>query len=222
MKKDIVAVVLAGGAGSRFWPITTNKLLLPFLGSRFIDFSVGDVLPREVARMVIIASSDNKKTIDSMKFGVPSVTVLQHRPMGMADALLSASSELQHCRLLIIIADDLLDKNILTSVAGYAKKDTVFGALHGWKAKTYFPGGYIKRAQNRIVEIVEKPGEGKQPSEFVAISGHYIADSEELFKELRATKSEADDVYERALSSLMKHETFQMVPYEGSFVSLKS
>ena len=57
-----------------------------------------------------------------MKFGVPSVTVLQHRPMGMADALLSASSELQHCRLLIIIADDLLDKNILTSVAGYAKK----------------------------------------------------------------------------------------------------
>lgn len=221
MKKDLVAVVLAGGAGSRFWPITTNKLLLPFLGSRFIDFSVGDILPREVTRMVIIASSDNKKTIDSMQFGVPSVTILQHRPMGMADALLSASSELQHCRLLIIIADDLLDKNILNTVAGYAKKETVFGALPGWKAKTYFPGGYIKTAQNRIIEIVEKPGVGKEPSDFVAISGHYIADSDELLKELRTSKSDGDDVYERALSSLMQHETFQMVPYEGSFVSLK-
>lgn len=221
MKKELVAVVLAGGAGSRFWPMTTNKLLLPFLGGRFIDFAVRDALPREIARIVIIASSDNKKTIDSMNFGFPATTVLQHRPTGMADALLSAASELQHCRLLIIIADDLLDKHILASVAGYAKKDMVFGALPGWKAKTYFPGGYIKNADNRILEIIEKPGAGKEPSEFVAISGHYIADSDQLLRELRTTKSTSDDVYEQALSSLMKHETFQMVPYDGSFISLK-
>lgn len=221
MKKDLVAVVLAGGAGSRFWPITTNKLLLPFFGSRFIDFAVRDVLPREVGRVVVIASSDNKSAIESMNFGVPSVTVLQHRPMGMADAILSASSELQHCRLLVVIADDLFDKEILKTVAGYAKREAVFGALPGRKTKTYFSGGYIKIEHNHITEIIEKPGEGKQPSDFVAISGHYIADSDEFFKELKATKSSTDDVYERALSSLMSHETFRMVPYEGGFVSLK-
>ncbi|MBI5449461.1 NTP transferase domain-containing protein [Candidatus Gottesmanbacteria bacterium] len=221
MSRELIAVVLAGGAGSRFWPITTNKLLLPFLGRRFIDFSVADVMPKEITRMVIITSTENKETIDSMHFGVPTVTVLQHRPMGMADALLSASSELENARLLVIIADDLLDRKILKSVAGYADKKEIYGAIPGWKTPSYFPGGYIMTVGDRIVNIVEKPGEGKEPSNFVAVSGHYIADSNALLKEIRAAQSTADDVYERAVSVLMRREQFCMVPYSGNFISLK-
>ena len=221
MKRELVAVVLAGGAGSRFWPLTTNKITFPFLGGTLFDFSVRDVLPAEVSRAVIIASRENRSAFQNIQLPVPVVTVLQQNPLGMADALLSAASEIAGSELLILIADDLTDGELLKRVVARARSSNAFGLIPGWKSQTYFSGGYLKTNNDRIVGIVEKPGEGKTPSPYVAISGHYIRSSDVLLDELKRTQVTGDDVYERALTGLMQHEEFVMEPYEGTFVSLK-
>lgn len=220
-KKELVAVVLAGGVGKRFWPLSEHKTLFRFLGKPYVDYTVSSILPKEVTRVVVIANPENKDALDQVQFPVPVTTVVQQRPSGMADALLAAKSQIAGARLLIFISDGLFDSDLLRTVLKTANTSKAFGVLPGWKVSQYFPGGYLKVKDTRIHGIVEKPEEGKEPSAYVNISGHYIDDSNVLLEQLSKTKSDNDDVYEQALSKLMKHDDFVLVPYEGHFHALK-
>lgn len=221
MTKKLVALVLAGGMGKRFWPLATNKLLFPFFGKPFISYSVKDILPKEVSRLVLVTNKENNKELDALRFPVSHSTVIQQKPLGMADAILSASSKIQNCRLLVIIADDLFNETLLSEVIARAEKTNAFGLIPGWKSSSYFPGGYLKLDGARIVSVVEKPGAGKEPSRYVDISGQFFADSNRLLDAIGQTESHDDDVYERAKSALMQRQVFEMIPYEGNFSSLK-
>lgn len=220
MSDTLTAVILAGGIGKRFSPLTTDKLLFPFFGKSFFEHAVATTLPPQVTNVVVITNSINRDVVASMKFPVPHMVVVQKQPLGMADALLSAASELKGA-LLIMIADDFLDPALYELVVAEATSSRAFGVIPGWKTPTYFPGGYLALADTVITNIVEKPEVGKTPSPYVNVSGHYIKDSDVLLAEISRTTSEQDDRYEKALTSLMKHEEFRMVPYEGTFGSLK-
>src|SRR3972149_10890370 len=139
----------------------------------------------------------------------------------MADAILTAEIQLRGHRLLILIADNLVPSTLLTAVIAKAGKAQAFAVVPGWKTPGYYPGGYLALKGDRITEIREKPGEGNEPSKYINVSGHYIKSSELLLSALKETKSNEDDIYERALSNLMSHQNVIMEPYEGSTTSLK-
>jgi UDP-N-acetylglucosamine diphosphorylase / glucose-1-phosphate thymidylyltransferase / UDP-N-acetylgalactosamine diphosphorylase / glucosamine-1-phosphate N-acetyltransferase / galactosamine-1-phosphate N-acetyltransferase len=221
MKKKLVAVVLAGGVGNRFWPLSKDKVLFPWFGKPLLEYSVNDVLPKEVSRVVVVTNGENNAKLASIPFSVPSVTVIQHRPLGMADAILSAATELSDCALLILNGDDISDARVISDVVKKGVKGNVFGVIPGLQVSTYFPGGYLVVEGEKVIDIVEKPGAGNEPSHHVASLGHYIADSNILLEELRHTASGNDDAYERALSVLMKRHPFIMHSYKGTFVALK-
>ena len=109
MKRELVALVLAGGVGNRFFPFTTDKILFPWFGKPFAQYSIFDGFPEEVTKVVLVTNSQNHETLSAFHFRVPHVTVLQRNPLGMADAILSAVSEIQDCSLLIINGDDVSD-----------------------------------------------------------------------------------------------------------------
>lgn len=221
MTKPLVALVLAGGAGTRFWPLTTSKILMPFVGKRLIKSSIIDLLPKEVSKVVLVTNSENQKTVQGLKFPVPSVSVVQQAPLGTADALLTAAAELRASSLLVYIADDIVEPQLLAAVVKKAKSSQAFGVIPGFKTKNYIPGGYLVLEGNRIRSIKEKPGMGNEPSQYVNVTGHYISDSDKLIAQLTRTRSDTDDVYERALTSLMLREQFEVVPYAGAYASLK-
>ncbi|MCL4360121.1 sugar phosphate nucleotidyltransferase [Patescibacteria group bacterium] len=221
MKHEIVAVVCAGGSGSRFWPITENKILFPFMGKPFFSYTVRDVLPKGVTRAVIITNTVNHDVLDALRLPVPHVTVVQERPLGMADAILSAESQIGGASLLVVIADDVTDPSLYAKVlkrgGGLAKG----GVLPGLKTGQYLPIGYFEIVNDRIRAIREKPGAGNEPSPYADITGHFIIHGDAFLRKLRSTTSDRDDVYERALTSLMSEENFSMEPYKGPFASLK-
>lgn len=221
MNRELVAVVLAGGTGKRFWPLTIDKNLFPFFGKTFFEHAVARALPKEVSRVVVVANDSNAPFYRGFKFSVPHDVVVQASAQGMADAVLSASSRLEGVSLLVVIADDLTEQSMLESVVNKAQSSDVFGALPGWKTKRYFPGGYLVVDGGKVKSIMEKPGEGNEPSPYVYISGQYFRESELLLHVLKDVSSDRDDVYEKALTTLMKKEVFVMAPYEGSFASLK-
>lgn len=221
MNEGLTVVVLAGGIGKRFAPFTTDKLLFPFFGKPFIEHTIGSSLPREATKVVLITNTANKQAFASLKLPVPHITVVQSRPLGMADALTSAAAELKDAPILILIADDLVAPSLYEQVLHTAHDTNAFGVIPGWKTPAYFPGGYMKLEGDRIRGIVEKPGDGKTPSPYVVISGHYIKNAEVLLAEIRAARSTEDDIYEKAITKLMAHEEFRMLPYEGTFTSLK-
>lgn len=221
MNRDLVAVVLAGGEGKRWWPLTTDKNLFPLFGKTFFEQAVMGALPKEVSRMVIVANESNASFFRSLKFLVPHDVVIQSSANGMAEALLTASARLQGVRLLVLIADDLTDNHLLQSVIDKATSTNAFSVIPGWKTSKYFPGGYLVTEGERVKGVVEKPGEGNEPSPYVYISGQYFRESELLLEAIKAVSSNRDDVYEQALTTLMKKESFIMTPYVGQFASLK-
>lgn len=221
MKKNLTAVVLAAGSGSRFWPFVTNKVLFPFYGKPLFDFSIRDALPRDVTRLVIVANSQTESYYSRATYGIPHTVVVQQKPKGMADALVAAHSQLRDSRLFIMIADDVFDTSLSQKVITTGQKNNVFGVMPGWKVDAYRDLGYLRLAGEKVTGVVEKPGPGNTPSDFAYISGQYIADSAKLFSAIAAIASDRDDVYEQALSRLMSSEDFRMERYDGPFASLK-
>jgi bifunctional UDP-N-acetylglucosamine pyrophosphorylase/glucosamine-1-phosphate N-acetyltransferase len=221
MKTKLIAVVLAGGAGSRFWPFTGSKALFPMFGKTLFDFSVLETLPDEVDQVVLISNTENQQALSQIKLSKPTMTVLQSRPLGMADAILSAKSELKDASLLVIIGDDITDPQLFSSVVKAGKNKDVFAVIPGWKTPTYFPGGYLRVDGDKVLGIVEKPPAGNEPSPYVAISGHFIADSNKFLEELARVKTDGDDAYEQALTMLALREKIIFTSYEGPFHSLK-
>jgi len=211
MVKDVTLIVLAAGAGKRFWPFTTSKALFPFLGNPLFAHTIGDA---PVSNMIIVTNPQNDNLIRSYHFPISTATVVQKEPRGMADAILSAKSAISG-PILIINADDVVDPDLLSRVVNTGK----FGAIPGIKRRG--PFGYIQFEGDRPVGIVEKPAAGSEPSEYVDIVCHYISDGSLLISEIEKIKSVGDDVYEKALTNLMAYEQFAFIPYDGPFAPLK-
>ncbi len=215
MDKGITLVVLAGGEGKRFWPFTTNKALFPFFGLPLFAHTISDV-PNGISRMIIVTSPSNTDYIRKFQFPIETATVVQKEPTGMADAILAAKDGITG-PVVIVNVDDIIDPELLTLVV----KTDAFGAIPGWKAPKYGPFGYLSVSGDRVTGIVEKPQRGKEPSPYVNVVCHYVADGGELVAEIEKTKTAADDRYEKALTILMGKKEFALVPYDGPMAALK-
>ena len=91
------------------------------------------------------------------------------------------------------------------------------------KVKSYFPGGYLEVAnKNRITDIIEKPGEGKEPSDMINIVLHIHKNPKKLIETIKKIKTAKDDKYEMAIAKLIKEDTHaEAVPYTGLWQALK-
>lgn len=218
---NLTVLVLAGGSGSRFWPLSTNKILFPFLGKPLFEYSVVRVLPKQTKEVVIVASPDNREALEAIRFSVPRKIVVQQEPKGMADAVLTAKHDIQTNEVLILIADDIFDPSLPQRVVEVGQSSGAACAIPGWKPSRYFPGGYLRLDGDRVVEIIEKPHPENIPSPFVTISGHYFSNIAKFFAMLERAQGDLDARYEEALSMVMNEERCVMVPYDGPFASLK-
>lgn len=220
MKKDVVMVILAAGEGKRFRPFVTDKNLFPFLGKTMFDFAIPKEFPPQITSCVVVTSPGNREYFERMTFPVPHRVVVQEKPSGMAGAVVAAGAEIAGRSIVIVIADDIADPGLLTTMLRAARPD-VMGVLTAWKSKSYFPGGYIVFREDRPIGIREKPGAGKTPSDYVYFGGQYIENADLLLAAIASVDSKSDDIYEQALSRLMAEHRFTLIPYEDQFVSLK-
>jgi len=104
-----------------------------------------------------------------------------------------------------------------------AQNDDFESYIVGKKVNQYFPGGYLEiEANGTIKSIIEKPGEGNEPSNLVNIVIHYHKNTAKLIEALRNVKTENDDKYEVALNNLIKSGSkMQAVSFEGNWQPIK-
>lgn len=73
-----------------------------------------------------------------------------------------------------------------------------------------------------LEEIVEKPGEGNEPSDVINLVVHYHADGKKLIAVLKNTATTRDDRYEAALDKMIKAGAkIKVVPYDGAWHPIK-
>ena len=215
-----VAVVLAGGGGKRFWPIQTSKSMVPFLGSTLLVHNLNRLKKTGIADVIVVVHPQDEDI--SAHVSVPGLkihTVVQPEPNGMAGAVLAAALLFEGKPCFIMNAEDLVEESLFRELASYVVGDCVVSV--GIKVTEYFPGSYFVFEGTRVVGVVEKPGQGNEPSDLVGLVFDYFPDSDRFIELLRMTKSNTDDSYEKALNELLRDGKAKILTYEGYWYPTK-
>lgn len=218
-------VILAAGRSRRAYPLR-DKVLLPFVGRSLLRHKLEQVAAAGLKDVVIVANAENLEALQREAEGSAGrvdFCVQDNLELGMAGAILAAEERIGGEDFLVINVNDCFEDQALTDLLEAREAQERDSFLLAQRVRTYFPGGYLRvEDDNRIVDLVEKPGPGREPSDLVTLVLHYHRDGAAFCQALRRVSSSRDDLYECALVDLIQRgHVYRAVPYEGAWQALK-
>lgn len=213
------ALLLLAGRSRRFWPLT-EKSLFPLCGKTLAEHQVETLKKGGCKNITLVVGAHNKEEMQAL---FPKLSIIEQEDLdlGMQGACLSALPTLKKESALIVSGNDVIDPGAIAMLTKEATKKGVDGAILAYKVSRYFPGGYLTIEKGRVTSIVEKPGEGNEPSDCVNIVAHVHNDASALLTALKSLKSQSDDGYEKALDSLLTTKNYRAVEYTGYWQAVK-
>lgn len=212
-------LLLLAGRSRRFWPLS-EKSLFPVCGKPLLAHQVDRLRDAGCGDITLVAGKHN---LEAARRLFPDLACVEQTDLdkGMQGAMLAALPAMGSEPVMIVSGNDVIDPSgyraVHERVAGGAD-----GALLAKRVTRYFPGGYLRTADDgRITGIVEKPEPGTEPSDLVNIVTHAHRDASVLLKALRSVSSDRDDAYERALDVLCKEKRYEAVAYDGPWQPVK-
>jgi len=173
-------VVLAGGKGSRLYPLTkiTNKHLLPVYDKPMIYYPIQTLVDAGVRDILVVTGGGNagdflRLLANGKEFGLTHLNfTYQEGEGGIADALGLAQHFAEGDRICVVLGDNILEKPIKEAVDAFRKQER--GARILLKevpdAERF---GVAEMDGDKIVGIEEKPD---KPKSNYAVTGIYMYD----------------------------------------------
>jgi len=198
-------ILLAAGQSTRLDPIE-DKNFLEFAGKSLIEHRVAAIKKAKLRDIVVVGNKNNLDRLKRVLKKYNNVVVVEQKNLadGMAGGVLAGASVVKHKNIMVVSTNDVFDDDLFEKVLDLAK-GSEDGLITGKRADKYFPGGYlIVDKKNNVTGIIEKPGEGKEPSNMVNMVLHIYNNFPAFVSYLQKTKGNADDRYERALDAYIK------------------
>jgi glucose-1-phosphate thymidylyltransferase len=176
---ELRGVVLAGGTGSRLFPLTkvTNKHLLPVGREPMIFHPVKKLVEAGIHEILIVTGTEHMGDVVGLlgsgkDFGCEFTYRVQDEAGGIAQALGLARRFGRGGRLAVILGDNIFERSIASFAQAYREQPSGAKVL---VQEVDDPGRYgvAEIEGNRVVRIVEKP---KQPKTRLAVTGIYFYD----------------------------------------------
>ena len=187
-------IVLAGGTGSRLWPITevTSKQLLPIYDKPMIYYPISTLMLAGIRKILIITSPrdiDEFKALlgDGSDFGVSFSFAIQPKPEGLAQAFLIGEEFLGDSSCMLILGDNIFHG---AGLGGELKNTLPKSGAHIFTYEVANPNQYgiltVDDSGNAI-SVEEKPN---YSSSNLAITGLYFFDgrASKLARSVRPSK----------------------------------
>ncbi len=174
-------VVLAGGTGSRLFPLTkiTNKHLLPIFDKPMIFYPIETLVRAGISDIMIVTGGRNAGDFlrllgNGKQFGLAHLNyAYQEGEGGIAEALALAEHFADGENICVVLGDNIIEKSIQSAVEGFARQEK--GARILLKEVTDPERfGVAEIAGDRIVGIEEKPA---RPKSNYAVTGIYMYDA---------------------------------------------
>jgi glucose-1-phosphate thymidylyltransferase len=180
-------VVLAGGSGSRLFPLTkiTNKHLLPIYDKPMIYYPIQTLVDAGIKDIMVVTGGKNagdflRLLANGKHFGLTHIDfTYQEGEGGIAEALGLARHFADNGKLCVILGDNIIEGSIRTAVEDFRKQPR--GAKILLKevsdAERF---GVAEISGDRVVHIEEKP---RNPKSNFAVTGFYMYD-ETVFEKI--------------------------------------
>ncbi len=222
---EVTAVVLAGGVGTRFLPYVTDKTIFPFMGQSLLYRTLKMVQNAGLTKVIVATNGANHSWLQSQLgtdfAGLDIQLHRQSQPQGMGDALLSVRDLLPEKDILVMNAGDMVAPHLLAGLLPTVSGK--YAVVTGMETQVYQPLGYFELEGQSVVGIQEKPGADNMPSNVANLVFHYFSDPEKFLSLIEEAnqKSQGDDIYEQALTELMRQHDVSLYRYNGPWQKLK-
>jgi len=175
-------IILAGGAGSRLYPITTasSKQLLPVYDKPMIYYPLTTLMLAGLKEILVICTPRDLDAFQRVlgngnRWGIDLTYAVQERPAGIAQAFLIAEDFLDGQASALILGDNIFHGTGLSEKMKSARSRTNGATVFAYQVKDPERYGVVQLDRNgRARSIVEKP---VSPASDWAVTGLYFYDA---------------------------------------------
>ncbi len=188
-------IILAGGTGSRLFPITKalSKQLLPVYDKPMIYYPLSTLMASGIRDIMIITNNIDRINFENLlgngsQFGINLEYVIQEAPNGIAEAFIIGQNFIKNSIVTLILGDNIFHGSNLAKLLNDSFKKEKGGTIFAYPVKDPERYGVIEIDEHKnVLSIEEKPN---SPKSNYVITGIYVFDDKvvDIAKTIKPSK----------------------------------
>ena len=208
-------IILAGGTGSRLWPLTksVNKHFLPIFDKPMIHYPLSTLMLAGIREILLISSPLHIDMFrnhfgDGSQYGLSLEYAIQEKPSGLPQGITIAKDFLRNGSFALILGDNVFH-GVGLGQSLNARQNFEGSRIFCYQVSNPEQFGVAEISSNRIISLEEKP---RDPKSNLAITGLYFFDNQAIQFARELTASLRGEL--EIVDLLMKYMQIEKLDFE--------